>query len=204
MNSPINGRQSASSVAITPDLMRTIGFTRVAKGYRVEEVDAFLNAAAGVLAEADLERTALRAEVHRLRNWYRNKGVDVDPMTGERSTPTGPPPHAWQARAMAEQAAWVLRSARAPHPGEPGEIGLAEWTRAYGHAIESHLRAVAEAFAFEAARLAGNEPGPAQPPGTPSRNAGGMSPPAPAPPAPRQQPPQPPKQMDISSMGWMP
>ncbi|WP_406040925.1 DivIVA domain-containing protein [Micromonospora sp. NBC_00898] len=142
---------------IDAETVRSVEFERIGRGYRAEDVDAFLHAVAAALAEADTERAALRAELYRLRNWYRHHGVRVDPPDPPAGAIEPPPAHAWQARAMADQAAWdYAASAGAAQYIDPGDpVRLAEWSRAYGRAIETHLRAVTEAFAFEAARLAG-------------------------------------------------
>lgn len=148
----------AVRMRIDAETVRSVTFERIGRGYRTEDVDEFLQAVATTLAEADAERAALRAEVHRLRNWFRGQGIRVDPVDPPAGPVEPPPAHAWQARAMAEQAAWdYAASAAHPYanPGDPAR--LAEWSRAYGRAVEVHLRAVIEAFAFEAARLAGAE-----------------------------------------------
>lgn len=144
---------------ITAEVVRSVEFPRLGLGYRAADVDAFLHLVAAALAEAETERAALRAELHRLRYWYRRQGERLDPPE-PRAPVEAPPPQAWQARVMAQQASWDLAAAAgAPPFADPGEpVRLAEWSRAFGEAVESHLRAVTEAFAFEAARLANVPP----------------------------------------------
>ncbi len=48
------------------------------RGYSEEEVDAFIGRVAHTLDQANRETQALRAEVERLRNFYKRHGTDVD------------------------------------------------------------------------------------------------------------------------------
>ena len=78
MNS-LYGRPSGN--CLTAKEIRAMRFSRTSlgwRGYAVEEVDEFVAAVADVVLEAEHEQAALRAEVDRLRGFYRNQGVDVD------------------------------------------------------------------------------------------------------------------------------
>jgi cell division septum initiation protein DivIVA len=100
------------------------------RGYSEEEVGAFLaRVAAGVEAE-EAERAALRAEIDRLRNFYREHGTDVDrvPLVDSRRPPASPGDLTSQARqrldaltANAEHYADLLTGGiqRAPHDPVP-------------------------------------------------------------------------------------
>jgi DivIVA domain-containing protein len=66
---------------LTPDEVRATTFNQSPlawRGYSEDEVRAFLNQMADVLAAADRERDGLRQEIDRLRNFYRDHGHDVD------------------------------------------------------------------------------------------------------------------------------
>jgi vacuolar-type H+-ATPase subunit H len=66
---------------LSPDRVRTWQFSRTAIGRRgcnEEEVRLFLSRVAEELAAGDAEKAALRAEVRRLRNYYRDRNIDVD------------------------------------------------------------------------------------------------------------------------------
>jgi DivIVA domain-containing protein len=66
--------------------LREAGLAR--RGYRPDDVDMVLNQ---VAAEVDrwMQRCAgLQAEVHRLRNFYRDQGEEVVPPTGRHAAPT--------------------------------------------------------------------------------------------------------------------
>jgi DivIVA domain-containing protein len=67
--------------ALSPDRVRTIAFTRTSlarRGYDIEEVQLFLHRVAEEIAASESEKIRLQAEIVRLRNWYRERGVDVD------------------------------------------------------------------------------------------------------------------------------
>ncbi|GDY31552.1 DivIVA domain-containing protein [Gandjariella thermophila] len=67
--------------ALTPERIRTTAFTRTSlarRGYDIEEVHLFLHRVAEEIAASETEKTRLQAEILRLRNWYRERGVDVD------------------------------------------------------------------------------------------------------------------------------
>jgi DivIVA domain-containing protein len=66
---------------LSPDRVRTWQFSRTPmgrRGYNEEEVRLFLSRVAEELAAGDAEKAALRAEVRRLRNYYRDRNIDVD------------------------------------------------------------------------------------------------------------------------------
>jgi len=66
---------------LSPDRVRAWDFSRSGvgrRGYNIDEVRLFLTRMAEELAGADREKAALRAEVRRLRNYYREHNVDVD------------------------------------------------------------------------------------------------------------------------------
>jgi DivIVA domain-containing protein len=76
---------------LTPDEVRTATFNRSPlawRGYSEDEVTAFLGQVADSMVEAGRERAALRKEINRLRNYYRNQGEDVDRI---RLIAGGPP-----------------------------------------------------------------------------------------------------------------
>jgi cell division initiation protein len=73
---PSNDRQP-----LTPDRVRNKDFTRTKfghRGYSEDEVRTFLYRMADDLAAGDMEKADLRAEVERLKNWYKDRGTDVD------------------------------------------------------------------------------------------------------------------------------
>ncbi|MEV5891746.1 DivIVA domain-containing protein [Nonomuraea fuscirosea] len=66
---------------LTPDRVRNKDFSRTKlghRGYSEEEVRAFLYRVADDIATGDMEKADLRAEVERLKNWYKERGTDVD------------------------------------------------------------------------------------------------------------------------------
>ncbi|MEO3873763.1 DivIVA domain-containing protein [Nonomuraea sp. B12E4] len=73
---------------LTPDRVRNKDFSRTAlgrRGYSEEEVRAFLYRIADDMANGDSEKADLRAEVERLRNWYKERGTDVTSPGAQRS-----------------------------------------------------------------------------------------------------------------------
>jgi DivIVA domain-containing protein len=63
------------------------------RGYSEQEVDEFVSRAAHTVEEVQRENTAQRAEIDRLRNFYRRHGTDVDHSVDrpdEWSTPAMP------------------------------------------------------------------------------------------------------------------
>jgi cell division initiation protein len=72
---------------LTPDQVRKKQFSRAKlarRGYSEEEVEAFLYRVADEMAGGDKEKADLRAEIDRLKNWYKNQGADVtDPAVAQ-------------------------------------------------------------------------------------------------------------------------
>jgi cell division septum initiation protein DivIVA len=70
------------------------------RGYSEEEVSAFLSRVAAELEADEVERAALRAEIDRLRHFYRDHGADVDrvPLAGGGRPPATPGDLTSQAR----------------------------------------------------------------------------------------------------------
>lgn len=65
---------------LTPDQVRKKQFSRAKlarRGYSEEEVEAFLYRVADEMAGGDKEKADLRAEIDRLKNWFKNQGADV-------------------------------------------------------------------------------------------------------------------------------
>lgn len=75
-------RQGTSRLpALDSDEVRTATFNQSQlawRGYCEDEVRAFLSRVADSMVAADQERAALRVEIDRLRNFYRDHGHDVD------------------------------------------------------------------------------------------------------------------------------
>jgi DivIVA domain-containing protein len=66
---------------LSPERVRTTEFSRTTigrRGYHEDEVRMFLARVAEDLAASDAEKAALRAEIDRLRNYYRDHRIDVD------------------------------------------------------------------------------------------------------------------------------
>jgi DivIVA domain-containing protein len=75
------GHVSRHSAELTAEEARNTTFPPSAigwRGYSEEEVNDFVYRAAQALAAAEHECSALRAEIHRLRNFYREQGTDID------------------------------------------------------------------------------------------------------------------------------
>jgi cell division initiation protein len=75
---------TSSPAAPTPDEVRTATFNQSQlawRGYSEDEVRAYLSQLADSMVAADQERAALRVEIDRLRNFYRDHGHDVDLIT---------------------------------------------------------------------------------------------------------------------------
>lgn len=100
------GRRRATP--LTPETIRTVQFPRAAlgrRGYQEEEVRRFLGRIAEDIGAANAEKAHLRAEVDRLRNWYRNAGVNVDGRVESRGGPAVPNAQAIALMSQAQQAA---------------------------------------------------------------------------------------------------
>jgi DivIVA domain-containing protein len=91
-------------VPLTPERLRTVEFGRAPfgrRGYHEDEVRRFLDRAAEDVANSDAEKANLRAEIDRLRNYFRRAGVDVD----DRSARPAPSANAIAVMSRAQQAA---------------------------------------------------------------------------------------------------
>jgi DivIVA domain-containing protein len=92
------------TIPVTPERLRTVVFGRAPfgrRGYNEEEVQRFLSRVAEDISNSDAEKARLRAEIERLRNYYRNAGVNVD----DRATRPTPSPQAIATMTRAQQAA---------------------------------------------------------------------------------------------------
>lgn len=72
---PSNDRQP-----LTPERVRNKDFSRTKLGHRgfsVDEVRSFLYRVADDMAASDMEKADLRAEIDRLKNWYKDHGTDT-------------------------------------------------------------------------------------------------------------------------------
>ncbi|MFL6129831.1 MAG: DivIVA domain-containing protein [Mycobacteriales bacterium] len=143
------------------------------RGYSEEEVADFLaRVAAGVEAD-EAERAALRAEIDRLRHFYREHGTDVDrvPLADSRRPPASPGDLTSQVRqrldaltANAERYADLLTGGiyRAPHDPVPardeardllvhaevsGRIGFEQTVADFRSAYRAHPAGVAAELA---------------------------------------------------------
>jgi DivIVA domain-containing protein len=79
----MNGRPP--DAAPTPEEVRTATFSQSQlawRGYSEDEVRAFLGRVADSMTAAERQREALRSEIDRLRNFYREHGHDVDLVRG--------------------------------------------------------------------------------------------------------------------------
>ncbi|MEV0382034.1 DivIVA domain-containing protein [Nonomuraea sp. NPDC050643] len=80
---PSNDRQR-----LTPDRIRNKDFSRTKLGHRgfsEDEVRTFLYRLAEDMAAGDMEKADLRAEVERLKNWYKDHGTDVASPGAQRA-----------------------------------------------------------------------------------------------------------------------
>ncbi|WP_236791354.1 DivIVA domain-containing protein [Amycolatopsis sp. GM8] len=76
-------RHSAVRRVLTPERIRSITFSRTPLGRRgvdPDEVELFQHRLAEEIAAGEAENARLRAEVDRLRDWYRSHGENVDPV----------------------------------------------------------------------------------------------------------------------------
>ncbi|MEV1239175.1 DivIVA domain-containing protein [Nonomuraea sp. NPDC050022] len=81
-HNPSNDRQP-----LTPDRVRNKDFSRAklgSRGYNADEVRTFLLRMADDIAASDTEKADLRAEVDRLRNWFKDHGHDTSPGASAR------------------------------------------------------------------------------------------------------------------------
>lgn len=94
---------------MSPERVRSQEFHRTPlgrRGYDIEEVRRFLSRVAEDVAGADAEKARLRAEIHRLKNYFRERNVDIDRGSQGSGDPNGWP-HAAAVNLMsrAQQAA---------------------------------------------------------------------------------------------------
>jgi DivIVA domain-containing protein len=93
---------------LSPDRVRTWEFSRTPlgrRGYNEDEVRLFLTRLAEELGTADAEKASLRAEIRRLRNYYRERGDDVDGVAVAGRDDSGPTLAAINLMSQAQQAA---------------------------------------------------------------------------------------------------
>jgi DivIVA domain-containing protein len=92
------------SMPVTPEQLRTVEFGRAPfgrRGYHEEEVHRFLSRVAEDVSNSDAEKARLRAEIDRLRNYFRKAGVNLD----DRSSRPAPSTDAVMVMSRAQQAA---------------------------------------------------------------------------------------------------
>lgn len=73
-------RPSDDRQRLTPDRVRNKDFSRTKLGHRgisEDEVRIFLYRLADDIAAGDMEKADLRAEIDRLKNWYKDHGTDT-------------------------------------------------------------------------------------------------------------------------------
>ncbi|MFC5825052.1 DivIVA domain-containing protein [Nonomuraea insulae] len=73
-------RPSDDRQRLTPDRVRNKEFSRTKLGHRgisEDEVRTFLYRLADDIAAGDMEKADLRAEIDRLKNWYKDHGTDT-------------------------------------------------------------------------------------------------------------------------------
>jgi DivIVA domain-containing protein len=73
-------RPSDDRQRLTPDRVRNKDFSRTKLGHRgfsEDEVRTFLYRLADDIAAGDMEKADLRAEIDRLKNWYKDHGTDT-------------------------------------------------------------------------------------------------------------------------------
>ncbi len=107
MTGQTNGGHAPGNRRLTPltaERLRTVDFSRAPlgrRGYNEDEVRRFLSRVAEDIGNADTEMSRLRAEVERLRNYYREAGVDVE----ARSSRPAPSAQAVAVMSQAQQTA---------------------------------------------------------------------------------------------------
>ncbi len=81
MSNSLNITDSREELKISPDTIRRMEFDRTPlgrRGYAEESVHRYLGRVAEALAAADADKSDLRAEVQRLRNYYHERGIEPD------------------------------------------------------------------------------------------------------------------------------
>lgn len=99
-----DGWEVQVATPLTPERLRTVEFGRAAfgrRGYNESDVHQFLSRLAEDMISSDAEKARLRAEIERLRNYYRASGVDID----ARAARPAPSAHAIAVMSRAQQAA---------------------------------------------------------------------------------------------------
>lgn len=77
-----NDRREPVRRVLTPERIRSISFSKSPLGRRgvdADEVELFQHRLAEEIAAGEAENARLRAEIERLREWYRSHGENVDP-----------------------------------------------------------------------------------------------------------------------------
>ncbi|TDE58219.1 DivIVA domain-containing protein [Nonomuraea mesophila] len=85
---PWGERPSNDRRRFTPERVRNQTFSRTKlghRGYSEDEVRSFLYRLADDLAAGDMEKADLRAEVERLKNWYKDRGTDVTAPSNQQA-----------------------------------------------------------------------------------------------------------------------
>jgi DivIVA domain-containing protein len=112
-----------SGIHLTSDEIRAVRFSGAFlgwRGYLVDEVDSFVAVVADAMAEAERVQAALRAEIARLRDYYRSHDVEVDrpdqaEEPGRRRAPSGlvdyVADYTWVQLELAQQFASLLDTA---------------------------------------------------------------------------------------------
>ncbi len=105
------GSYGSGSPQLTPESVRRAGFERSGlgrRGYVEADVDRFLVRVADAIAWSNREKAELRAEIDRLRNYFREHGIDLAPSGSVRppgGAPDAPSVQAINALSAAQQAA---------------------------------------------------------------------------------------------------
>jgi DivIVA domain-containing protein len=129
-------------VPTSPDQIRHHQFTEVGfvrRGYKAEEVDVYMAKLAREVDQWAIGYSKLRAEVNRLRNWYRDHDIDTDAM---------------QRRQVSVEAANILVNAQQQADQIIADAHaqarhVQSDARTHGHAILEHARRDAEQAAYE-------------------------------------------------------
>lgn len=86
-----NHRRRGRKARLSPDVVRHTSFEKTPlgrRGYPEADVDKFLRRVADELAVADSEKADLRAEVDRLRNYFRGRNVNPDASAPDAQAPS--------------------------------------------------------------------------------------------------------------------
>ncbi len=143
-----------AATPLTPERVRTVEFPRAPfgrRGYNEEEVQRFLTRLAEDISSSDTEKARLRAEIDRLRNYYRNIGINVD----DRSTRPAPSAQAIATMTRAQQAA----DAQIARAEEYARQLVVEARRRYEEVLHYAQRQAAQAAEQAAAAYRDRGPG---------------------------------------------